>query len=328
MNDEMAKIYDGDLLKSFSDTVQREREVIADVVIYLAEIGRRRLHAKEAYPSLFNYITGKYYYYSGAAYRRIQAAKLYQRFPEILDLLKEGKINLLTISLIEPHVYKDNGKPLIEQIIGKSKNEVEEILAHMNVKRENAKDVIRRLPTPVPRLEVVEGSSSKTVFQDREVSQAIPSAGSKPNEQIYVDRRIKIEFVADESLAKKIERAKEVLRHKFPAGKLEQIFQQALEDMLEKRDPLRKKVTAKESTTLQTQRRYIPQTVQRLVWQRDGGQCSYRSPDGRRCEERGGLEIDHVKPWSLGGESSVENLRLLCHGHNQWRAWKTFGEKK
>ncbi|MBI3016565.1 MAG: HNH endonuclease [Deltaproteobacteria bacterium] len=34
--------------------------------------------------------------------------------------------------------------------------------------------------------------------------------------------------------------------------------------------------------------------------------------------------IDHIHPWSLGGDSTPENLRLLCRTHNQWRAEKTF----
>jgi len=74
-----------------------------------------------------------------------------------------------------------------------------------------------------------------------------------------------------------------------------------------------------------TTSRYIPQETKRKVWERDGGQCAYESPNGKRCDEKGFLEIDHIEPWALGGKSFEENLRLLCSQHNRWRAERTFG---
>ncbi|MBI3019589.1 MAG: hypothetical protein HYY61_06855 [Deltaproteobacteria bacterium] len=53
-------------------------------------------------------------------------------------------------------------------------------------------------------------------------------------------KRFKIEFSASENLAKKIQRAKEILRHQYPQGKLEDILDEALELLLEKKDPERK----------------------------------------------------------------------------------------
>jgi hypothetical protein len=145
-------------------------------------------------------------------------------------------------------------------------------------------------------------------------------------------RRVKIEFVADESVAPKIERAKQLLRHKYPQGKLEDIFNEALELLLEKKAPERKIARMEkaaggkeERSAGRIQTRYIPQEIRREVWKRDGGQCAYRSPDGRRCEERGGLELEHLFPWSLGGGHDVQNFQILCRSHNQWRAFKSFG---
>ncbi|MBI3018257.1 MAG: HNH endonuclease, partial [Deltaproteobacteria bacterium] len=52
--------------------------------------------------------------------------------------------------------------------------------------------------------------------------------------------------------------------------------------------------------------------------------CSYTSPEGKKCAEKNFLELDHVQPWSLGGSTTADNLRLLCRTHNQWRSQKTF----
>lgn len=51
----------------------------------------------------------------------------------------------------------------------------------------------------------------------------------------------------------------------------------------------------------------------------------YKSKDGKQCNEQGMLEIDHVRPWALGGKNEIDNLRILCAVHNKWRSNKTFG---
>ena len=71
--------------------------------------------------------------------------------------------------------------------------------------------------------------------------------------------------------------------------------------------------------------RYIPAEVKRRVWIRDKGCCSYLNPrTGQKCGSRRFLHIDHILPFALGGGSGADNLRLLCSGHNQFRARQTF----
>ena len=71
--------------------------------------------------------------------------------------------------------------------------------------------------------------------------------------------------------------------------------------------------------------RTIPSYLRKHIWERDGGQCSYIHPETKRkCSSKHLLQIDHIKPFSLGGRSKASNLRLLCAGHNQFRSEKTF----
>ena len=65
--------------------------------------------------------------------------------------------------------------------------------------------------------------------------------------------------------------------------------------------------------------RYIPSVVRHHVWMRDQGQCTYICPKTkRRCSSNHLLQIDHIKPFSLGGTHEADNLRLLCANHNQF----------
>src|SRR5207245_2223815 len=71
--------------------------------------------------------------------------------------------------------------------------------------------------------------------------------------------------------------------------------------------------------------RYIPAAIRREVWERDGGQCTFVSNDGKRCEARARLEYDHANPVARGGETTVAGLRLRCRPHNQYAAECTYG---
>ena len=69
-----------------------------------------------------------------------------------------------------------------------------------------------------------------------------------------------------------------------------------------------------------TSRPAIPAETRREVWQRDEGRCRYVDPQtGRRCISRHLLQIDHVRPYALGGSSDPGKLRLLCEAHHRHR---------
>ena len=64
----------------------------------------------------------------------------------------------------------------------------------------------------------------------------------------------------------------------------------------------------------------IPSAIRRLVWHRDGGQCTFRDHrSGRRCQGRRYLEMDHIRPRADGGPHELANLRLLCGAHHRMR---------
>lgn len=321
MHQKISQLKNEELKIQFERALKQETHAISQVILYLSEIDRRKLYLEEAYSSLFSYCVEKCHYSEGAAYRRIQAARLSQQFPEIITLLSEGEIHLTSLCLIAPHLNAQNASELFSKVQYKSKKEIEKVVASMFPTQELIPDTIRRLPA---KKEI-----SNMVPLPNPGSSAHPFVYSKPKEVIkHVSfQDVKIEFRANQSLASKIQRAKDILRHKYPEGKLEDILTEAIDLLLQKKDPERKvaaKPTSQNTKISDSNTRYVPQRVKLAVYHRDSGQCAYVSPEGRRCQERGAIEIDHIQPYALGGSTSVENLRLLCQNHNRWRAQKTF----
>lgn len=54
----------------------------------------------------------------------------------------------------------------------------------------------------------------------------------------------------------------------------------------------------------------ISREIRRAVFERDGGWCI-------ECGSNFDLQYDHVIPVALGGNSSIENLQLVCSRCNQ-----------
>ena len=362
---------DHQLLDQFEKVVLLERGATVGVIVYIAEIYKRQLYAKLGYSSLFGYLQEKFNYSGSGAYRRIQAAKLSLKVPEILEYLEAGKLNLTSISQIEPYLTAQNKTELLDQVLGKTKEEIEYLLSVLFPSKEGikVKDTIRRLPViqkiidPKPtdngRLNgLAHGHSSNhiagrlppqqkeskltaaaAVNLEAENKKGTPFMELSAQYEVKEVRRVKITFVADETIAQKIEKAKKLLSHKYPQGKLEDILSDALDLLLEKKDPAgkpqQKQANAQKSgvsmksekALISSESRYIAVNLKREVWKRDQARCTYESAFGKRCDSQQFIQIDHIEPWSLGGTHTQQNLRLLCATHNQFRAQKTFGER-
>ena len=140
-----AGLSDAELLRRVVLLAGREREATVELVAHLAELDARKLHLAEGYGSLFAYCRGALRLAEHAAYNRIEAARLSRRFPAILDLLADGSLNLSTARLLAPHLRLDNFEALVAQARGRSKREVETLVAHLAPRPDVAASV-RKLP--------------------------------------------------------------------------------------------------------------------------------------------------------------------------------------
>ncbi|HSC86135.1 MAG TPA: HNH endonuclease signature motif containing protein, partial [Polyangiaceae bacterium] len=124
-----------------------------------------------------------------------------------------------------------------------------------------------------------------------------------------------------------LERALDLMMHTNPERALEPVLERALGLLVAKLEK-EKRATAERPRPPVTPpaparparskiRPAIPRATVRATYQRDQERCSFVAPDGRRCEQRHFLEIDHRIPWARTHDHSPENLRILCRPHNQ-----------
>jgi 5-methylcytosine-specific restriction endonuclease McrA len=136
-----------------------------------------------------------------------------------------------------------------------------------------------------------------------------------------------VQFTRSRGADERFRRAQDLLGHLVAPNDIAEVYDRAVKELIDKLQRARFAATARPRRpgTTTTGSRHISAHVRRVVWERDLGQCTYRSESGRRCEARRGLQFDHVKELARGGEATVGNIRLRCPGHNQHAAEQTFG---
>ncbi len=321
---------DRQLTLKLEEAVRREHSCLAAVLEHLMEFDDRRLYAKLGYPSLFAYCTLQLGYAENAAYRRVYASRLARKFSGLLSLLDKGKLHLEAVALVGPLLTAENHEELLRRVGGMSKREVERLVAGLAPTPDKA-DHMQRLPRGPELAAGVAALPGSAVEGAAPGGPGLPGLPTSGRIDPLSLSRMHVGFSCGEELVRMLERGRELLRHKHPEGRLEDVIGEMAAVFLEHRDPERRLRRAKRidmrDRGLGTGRR-IPVSIKAQVWERDGGRCVFQTSEGRRCLERGRLEFDHVIPWALGGSNHAGNIRLLCRAHNQLAGREIFGEER
>jgi len=315
---------DHDLVAQVKSLAQCEREATASFVSHLGELDSRHLYLAAGFSSLFGYCCEVLHLSEPAAYNRIEVARTARTFPVILSMLAEGSLSLATVRLLAAKLTAENQAVLLAAAAGKSKRQVEEMLVHY-FPRPDVPSAVRKLPTAkLPTAPAVElgGILPSSVTS----SSVPPDQARRPVVRPLAPERYEVRFTASADTREKLRLAQDLLRHAIPTGDLAEVIDRALTTLLE--DLARKKLAATKrprASRTAPGSRDIPAKVRRAVWVRDGGVCAFVSKSGRRCRERGFVELHHVDPHGVGGEATAENIRLLCRAHNAYESELFYG---
>jgi len=143
----LARLSNDELLGSLSRLAHDHCRLTASVVAHLAEVERRRLHARQGYSSLFAYCTEVLHLSEPEAYLRIQAARVVRRCPAVLDALSEGDLHLSAIKLLSAELTPNNQAELVALASGCTVRQLKELLAARNP-QPDVPTRLRRLPAP------------------------------------------------------------------------------------------------------------------------------------------------------------------------------------
>ena len=316
---DFAHVSDEDLLTGVQRLTGRERAVLARLLAYLGEVEERRLDLQSACSSLFDFCLRRLGMSEDEACRRVAAARIVRRFPMALGMIARGEIHLTGLLLLRDHLNAERAEELLREAAGKSKSELQHLLA-------------RRFPRSdvMPTVQAVTETASPAAMSRAGVGSAMPSTGdsARPRIEPLAPTRYRVEFTARAELKEKLDRAADLLRHSHPTGDVPAIVERALDLLLAKLEKERLgKATRRSAARPSARSGYVPRAVRREVFERDGNRCTFVDESGRRCESRTWLELDHRVPRARGGPDDASNLAVVCRAHNRLAAEQQFGRQ-
>ncbi len=303
------------LLTQTRDRVTHQCEDTAELLADLAEVDQRRLHLTEGYDSMLRFCLGEYGFSEDMAYKRIQVARAARQYPAIFHAVAAGRINLSAARLLVPHLTPENVDELLAAATRKTNAEIQVLLARRESGTAGGGSELAVRQVGSLELQRVTGQTECP----GEPAAASATTARRP-------KRMDLRRRTAPQCYEKWRSAGELLGHGVPSGEMGEVFERAIEALIEKLERKRFAATSRMGTRRSRGLgRYVPAEVRRAVVNRDGGQCTYVSESGHRCGSRMRLEFDHVTPVAQGGRSSVDGIRLLCRAHNQLAAERAFG---
>ncbi|GEJ59294.1 HNH endonuclease [Anaeromyxobacter diazotrophicus] len=331
------------LSRRIASLLAEERNRLADFLVALADFDRQRGWGTLGYASLFQYLERELRLTSSAAARRVTAAALVQRFPAVVEPLRDGRVCMSVVYELSKALTPENASEVLPRFYGLSKREAEALVAELRPvanppRREVVTAVVRIAPpvrvsapagarTAAPVPERTSPAKSERVQPDADLF----SAAARPRDEVEpLDAELRrYHLTVSKAFLAKLDAAKDALSHTIPDGDTEAVLTAALDLLLEqtaRRRGLVKKPRAA-APKPSDDPRHVPAAAAREVWRRDGGRCSFRLPDGSACGSTTRLELDHILPVALGGKPEVGNLRVTCALHNRLAARVMFGDR-
>ncbi len=343
---------DSALLLELKSLVSREREVTTEILHYLREVESRKLHLERGYPSLFEFTVRELGYSEGSAHRRILAMRLLKALPELEPKIRSGELTLTTAARAQGffkeeakrrNVSREEKKATVESLFNRSTRECERTLATISP--------ASALPKEKERV-VSEEFTQIQFLADRELLSKLERLkGLLAHRNFEGSYAVLFQQLADLALKKldpvRTQGAKNAvmpsrsvpgdasqgvrdLKQTKPASKpnLEWDSRELVSEGNEPQSPqstsAQKESQSPRSTSAQNlapnpkPSRFIPIAIRRAVHLRDQGQCTYTDRKTKhRCHSPHALDFDHHVPLVMGGETTVENLRLLCNPHHR-----------
>ncbi len=103
--------------------LRREQSAMADFLVALADFDRRKLWLELGHASLFYFLHRQLGLSKGAAHYRKTAAELIQRFPEIVEPLRDGRLCITSILQLARVLTPENRHEILPRFFHLSKRE-------------------------------------------------------------------------------------------------------------------------------------------------------------------------------------------------------------
>jgi hypothetical protein len=123
----ISTLSDAELLANTRALIGRSNQVLAALLAHLGEVEARGLHRHRACSSLYAYCIYELRLSEDEAVRRVAAARLVRKLPELLDAVAAGELHLTGLLLLGPHLTREN----LADVLARSKHRTKKEIAKL-----------------------------------------------------------------------------------------------------------------------------------------------------------------------------------------------------
>ncbi|MEZ0392213.1 MAG: HNH endonuclease [Pseudobdellovibrionaceae bacterium] len=284
---------DHELDRNLKKTVQKEREVLSEILELLKEVQRRQLFLKMGYSSLFSYLTEGIGYSAASAMRRIDAMRLSLEIPEVSKQIQSGELSLSQVS------------------------EIQKVSREYLKSHKQEKDSSKLTKTKIQIIQELTASEAR----DHGTTQKIVAQGfdlpliENTVQKIQKNESVRIELTLTKEQFEKLEKMKSLLSHVVPDGDLRSLIEYLSDRVIAQKSKVQSK-----PQNQKVQRLALPpkKIYQPLFHQHST--CQYVDPKSQKtCTSAWKLQVEHIMPRWAGGTDTPENLTVLCAAHNRFK---------
>ena len=179
-----ARMTDARMLAArLADLLRRERAEMAEFLLLLADFDKQRGWLELGYSSLFYFLHRELGLSKGCAYYRKTAAELIQRFPEVVEPLRDGRLCITSIVHVAKVLTFENCDDVLPRFFQRSKREARAVAAAIQPMAAPHRDVVTAArPTPAGLMTAAPDSARANVPVHAAVHPDEPAGAVHPDE--------------------------------------------------------------------------------------------------------------------------------------------------
>jgi hypothetical protein len=294
------------LVERLSSRLENEKRELVLFLIELAEFDAKKLALELGYPSTLGCLMTELRLSESSACRRISAARMLARFPQIGGYLLSSRLTLMSVVALKDVLDEANVDQLLDRASGCSELEVRQLVSRLRLADTTASPSVAEPVLATP--------AAATVAADAVATTTPATENSTPRDDLQA-----MTLWVGREFREELEAVRTLLGHAVPGGKLEHVLLHVLRaqrTVIERRrygsPKPAKKTPAAPPAASAANPDYIPATVRRDVYRRDGGTCAYVGEGHRRCGSTLRLEYQHIVPVACATQAArTERGRLL-----------------
>jgi hypothetical protein len=340
--------------------LRRERDALADFLVALAHFDHERRWEELDHASLFAFLVKDLGLSNGAAAYRRAAVELVQRFPEVLEPIRDGRLCITTVFELSKVITGENASEVLPRFFGTSRRDAKNVVAELAPEPAPTRTVVTAAaPAALP----LAAPTGRLADQVRANSEPAPRQGPDdrcnrvPAPTVVEPKTAelsRVHLTVPRRLLEKLAAARDALSHSHPRAGDAEILEAGLDLIIERHRKRRgigckpRKAAEKPAAPAASaasaapaaspdscvspppprskRSRHVPAPVWRAVWERDGGRCVWPLESGGVCGSTRRVELDHVDGFALGAGTTAEECRLLCRPHQVVSARRLYGD--